>query len=321
MSKSAKRNPAVLRPGLSIGAPSAESDDEFLFECFAYHAGYEDATRTQSPGMILAGRTGSGKTAIIRKIEKDMEYSTTIDPTEMSMGYVANSDALRFLSAIGADLEMLFQALWKHILCIEFIRLKYRVNDEGRSRTIFSSLYDRFWKDQRKLRPLAYLREWEGKFWITADENIKEITRKFEGKFAASFGAEIEKFRAGGQFEKRLSSERKSEIVDRMRKIVGSNQLTELNSVIDLLSAASNTDDMKKYYILIDGLDDRWADASIRFKLIRALISALKSFRKISNLKIVVALRSDILERVLQETSDLTFQREKFEENFMRIKW
>jgi hypothetical protein len=35
---------------------------------------------------------------------------------------VSNSDALNFLHAIGADLDLLFQALWKHVLCIEFTR-------------------------------------------------------------------------------------------------------------------------------------------------------------------------------------------------------
>ncbi len=71
--------------------------------------------------------------------------------------------------------------------------------------------------------------------------------------------------------------------------------------------------DIKSYYILIDKLDERWVDDSIRFKMIRALIDALKQFKKIRNLKIIADLRSDVLERVVQETGDLGFQREKFE--------
>ena len=64
-----------------------------------------------------------------------------------------------------------------------------------------------------------------------------------------------------------------------------------------------------------------WVDVSIRFKLIRALIESLKSFRRIQNLKVLVALRSDVLERVIQETKDLTFQREKLDDYFIHIKW
>lgn len=62
-------------------------------------------------------------------------------------------------------------------------------------------------------------------------------------------------------------------------------------------------------------------DGTIRFKLIRSLIESLKQFRRIANLKIIVALRSDVLERVVQETGDIGFQREKFEDYFVRIKW
>src|SRR5260370_35073153 len=58
----------------------------------------------------------------------------------------------------------------------------------------------------------------------------------------------------------------------------------------------------KQIHILIDKLDEHWVDVSIRFKLIRSLIESLKSFRRISNLKILVALRSDVLERGVQET-------------------
>lgn len=58
--------------------------------------------------------------------------------------------------------------------------------------------------------------------------------------------------------------------------------------------------EQKKFYILIDKLDERWVDASVRFRLIRSLLETLKTFRKIQNLKIIVSLRIDVLEKVLQ---------------------
>ena len=51
---------------------------------------------------------------------------------------------------------------------------------------------------------------------------------------------------------------------------------------------------MSKFYILIDKLDDRWVDISIRFRLIRSLIQSLKAFRKITNLKRLSNLKSGI---------------------------
>ncbi|RTE93397.1 DNA repair ATPase [Bradyrhizobium sp. LVM 105] len=321
MPKPAKRsNPVLLAKGMNIGSISAETDDDFLFECFVHNPAVETASRMQAPGMVLSGRTGSGKTAIIRHIERSGHPHVTIDPNEMSLSYVSNSDALRFLQAIGADLDLLFLALWKHVLCIEFIRLKYKVADEDGSRSIFGRLWDRFSADDRKKRSLKYLKEWEGKFWITMDQNIKEITEKYESKLQAEMGADIEKFKTRGQYEKQLSTEKKSELVARAKKIVNAEQLAELAGVIDMI-ADSSEGDLTKYFILIDKMDERWVDVSIRFHLTRALIESLKAFRKIRNLKILLALRTDILERVVQETGDLTFQREKFDEYFIRLLW
>ena len=321
MSKATNANPILLRRGLSIGTGNAESDDDFLFDCFIDYPPVEACRRLGSPGMIVSGRTGAGKTAILRHIESSAEHAAFLDPFEMSMGYVSNSDALRFLTAIGADLDLLFQVLWKHVLCIEFIRLRWNVESTQRSNSVFARLRERFGRDERKNRSLAYLQEWQGKFWITMDQNIKEITESVEKKLQAEVGAEIDKFKLGGQYERRLSSEKKSEIVARTRKIISTDQLSELHGVIDMLSIPENGDHMKGFYILIDKLDERWVDDSVRFRMIKALIESLKSFRKIQNLKILVALRTDVLERVVQETADIAFQREKFEDNAVRLDW
>ena len=314
-------NPIVLRRGVGIGSGNAESDDEFLINCFIDYPPVDLARRFGSPGMILAGRTGAGKTAILRQIEEFSEHSAVLDPFDMAMSYVANSDALRFLHAIGADLDLLFQVLWKHVLCIEFIRLRFNVDNSEKSESIFDKISNYFNKDERKARAISYLKEWEGKFWITMDQNIKELTEGFEKKIHAEAGVDLDKFKAGGQYEKRMSTEKKSEIVSRIKKIVSQEQLSELHSVIDALSIFENGDAMKGYYILIDRLDERWVDDDVRFRLIKALIECLRSFRKITNLKILVALRSDVLERVVQETSDISFQREKFEDYKIDLKW
>jgi Trp operon repressor len=319
--KSDTSNKIVLRRGISIGTGNAESDDEFLFDCFVDYPAAAEAARIGNAGMVLAGRTGSGKTAILRRIEADAEQSVALDPFDMAMSYVANSDAIRFLEAIGADLDLLFQVLWKHVICIEFIRLKNSVSNEVQSRSFFSRMVSYFDRDQRKQKPIAYLKKWEGRFWITMDENIREITEEIEKKVSLEAGTEFEKFKAGGQFEKRMSAGKKSEIVHRMRDIVSQQQLSELHGVIDILSSFENEDSMRKYYILIDRLDERWVDDGLRFRLIKGLLETLRSFRKVRNLKILVALRTDVLERVVQETEDIAFQREKFEDYKINLLW
>lgn len=316
-----KNNPLILRNGMKIGSNDAESDDNFLFQCFVHYPPVDDCLDPQSPTMIISGRTGSGKTAIIRYIGKTEERTLEIDPTDMSMYYVSNSDTLRFLQSIEADLDLLFQALWQHVICIEFIRLCWKINDEQKSKNVFQKIKDKCSLDQRKKKAIDYLREWEGKFWITTDQNIKKITEKYEKRIQAELGGEIKKFIAKTNYSKQLGSEKKIELISRVKKIINSEQLHDLHKVIDLLSENSDKSSQKKYFILIDKLDDNWIDVEIRFKMIRALIQSLSRFRKISNLKILIAMREDVYERVLQETKDISFQKEKYESYFVRLSW
>ncbi len=326
MAKAGKRtNPIILQAGMTIGTNAAEFDDDFLLPCFVQYPPVDLCMNVSSRGMVVDGRTGSGKTAILRYIGANAAHSVMIDPTEMAMSYVTNSDVLRFLQLIGADLDLTFQVLWKHVLCIEFIRLRYNVDSEASSKSVFNSIFEAFSRDDRKKRSINYLRNWEGKFWITMDQNIKELTEKVEDQVKAELGAEIDKFKLGGQYEKRLSTDKKSEFVARIRKIIHADQLAELAGVIDMLAELERGDkkhfDQTHYYIMIDRLDENWVDISIRFKLIRALIETLKSFRRITDLKILIALRSDVLERVIQETRDISFQREKLDDYFIHLKW
>lgn len=314
-------NKTILQAGFSVGSMAAEFDDDFLLPCFVRYSPATICLDINSPATVIEGRTGSGKTAILKYISSKVDNSIEIDPTEMSMSYVANSDVLNFLQSIGADLDLLFQALWKHVLCIEFIRLKFAVKNEATSLNVFQRIYDRFKKDPRRDRAVKYLKGWEGKFWITMDQNIKEITEKVEHSVKAELGAEIEKFKAGGQYDKRLSADKKMEFNQRIKKIINSDQLAELGSVIEMLKEFVADDAMQAYYILIDRLDENWVDTTLKYRLIRSLIESLRTFKKIRNLKILVALRSDVLERSVQETTDHAFQREKFEDYFVHTKW
>jgi hypothetical protein len=75
-------NPVVVRAGMTIGSISAETDDEFLFECFVHHPAVATCQSVKSSGMVIAGRTGSGKTAILRYIDHNADHSIHIDPSD-----------------------------------------------------------------------------------------------------------------------------------------------------------------------------------------------------------------------------------------------
>lgn len=317
----APKNPIIARSADYIGRAAAEDDDEFLFECFVDTRNLGDLQRTDSPYMVALGRTGSGKTAILRYIEKHSDHSTSIDPLNMSLSYVSNSDIMRFLDTIGADLDIFFQTLWKHVLCLQYIRSRFDVKDEQKSRNIYAKFTEWAKRDHNAERAVKYFRDWEGRFWIDMDENIKEITYKTEQDISAELGADIEKFKAKASYEKQLSVDKKAEIRARARKIIAGEQIGELSKVLELLGSDEFRPNKGSYYILIDKLDESWIDDSIKFRLIRALIEALKGMRRVHGLKIVIALRTDVLERVLQEPSPSGFQREKYDSYMSNVLW
>lgn len=318
---STKKNPVIVRESASIGASSAEADDDFLFNCFVHHPCLDDLRNPESRIMVLAGRTGSGKTALLRHIEKTQEHVSFVDPLDLSMGYIVNSDVLRFFDNIGADLDIFFKILWKHVLLIEFIRLRYAVKDSAKSRSTMDRFREVFNRNDQRKKAMEYLENWENQFWITMDENVKSLTEKLEQKLNVEIGPEIAKLKAKAGYEHHISKEKKGDIVRRVQQIISTNQLAELNHVLDLLQDDRVNSKGGVYYILIDKLDERWVDESIRFKLIRALIESLKSFRKIRNCKIVVALRSDNLERTNIENVDLSYQKEKYSDYIYELYW
>jgi hypothetical protein len=65
MIKQKRTNPVILQPGMIIGANAAEMDDEFLLKCFVHYPPVDLCMSISSRGMVVDGRTGSGKTAIL----------------------------------------------------------------------------------------------------------------------------------------------------------------------------------------------------------------------------------------------------------------
>lgn len=312
-------NPVIYN-GARIGQISAEADDEFLFKCFVDHPALSEIRDSSSPKMILLGSTGIGKTAFLRMIERQSERCHNIELQELSLSYISNSDIISFLMAVEVPMDHFFQALWKHVICIEYIKLRFKVDSEAKSLNFWQRIRDRFGKNEPKRKALLYLERWERKFWVSFDESVREITQSLERQIQANFSSEIDRFKADVGYARKLSEERKSSLQQRLKKFVDADLLSELAQVINLLSEY-DVDAKVTNFVLIDKLDENWVSGKIRVHLIRALIEALKSLRRIHDLKVVVAMRSDVMEKVIYDTRNLGFQSEKYEDYVQRVVW
>ncbi len=316
-----KQDKFVFKKNMKIGSPDAEADHELLLTCFLDTGDLQVLSDTSRHECIILGRTGSGKSALISVLKSHAEHCIEIDPQELSLSYISNSTILKFFETLGVDLDLFYNMLWRHILAVELIKDKYDIRDEQAKRGFFAKINQYFEDDAAKVRALNYFEEWGGKFWLETERRIHEITEKMEDKLKAAFklgnadyGFDIEKLKS-------LGTEIKAEIKYNAQNIVSSVQIKELNRLIELLADYAFDDDQQKYYITIDKLDEKWVDDSLRYRLIRALIETIKTFKKLRNVKIVIAVRRDLLDRVFDNTRDAGFQLEKYENYFLNITW
>lgn len=119
-----------------------------------------------------------------------------------------------------------------------------------------------------------------------------------------------------------LTDEERAEVVSRGSSVINKIQIADLNRVMQIFSDEVFNDPKNRFYITIDTLDEEWVSQSSRYRLIRALIEEVRTFRsEMQNVKIVIALRRDLLDKVFEETRDGGFQEEKYETYYANILW
>lgn len=310
----------VFRRNSSVGAMDAESDDRFLRDCFFDTGDLGALADCEDPKRIVVGRVGAGKSALLSRLLEAQSNAYEIKAEELSLNYVANSDIIQFFETAGVKLDLFYQLLWRHVFVIELLRRRYRITRSD-PWGFLDNLRDVFDKDQAKKRALDYLKQWNDQFWQDTETRVKEFTSKLEQRLSGAVDLKSHGISLNASGAKTLSDEIKSEVLHKAQTIVNENQVRELSEIIKLLAEEVFSDSKNRYYLVIDKLDESWVDDRIRFKLIRALIETVRAFQKIRSVKVVVAIREDLLRTVFDETRDAGFQEEKFEGLILRLRW
>jgi hypothetical protein len=311
-----------IKKGDSIGEPDAESDETFLNQCFVDTGDYETLVDCSKPQCVVLGRTGSGKSALLMTVLQREERVIEISPENLSLQFIANSDIIKTLEAVGVKLDIFYTLLWKHVLTVELLKFHFKLTTEEKTNTWVANLLGRLKaKDQAKERAISYIREWGDKFWHETEYRIKEITQRLEQDIKAELGADIESLKMAASTSTKAGEEKVIEVVHRAQRVINNVQIKALSDVLRFLGDDVFTDPQTRTYILIDKLDEDWAADTVRYRLIRSLIETLKSFRSVRHVKILVAMRRDLLETVFEKTRDSGFQEEKYESLFLKVKW
>lgn len=313
-------NRIVLNDGVNVGQNGAENDDEFLFKCFVDHPAYSELVNLDTPSTFLLGSTGAGKTAILRMINKHEENVSDLVVHDMAMNHIANSDTILFLKSLDVDLNLFFQALWKHVFCIEYIKVATHARDKDQFTYKITRLIETLTRGRPREKLESFVEKHEEQFWNTIDENVIELTDTLEDEFNASLGGELKKFVAKAGYVHTLGSQQKIQLQQRARKFLNQATLSELPAVITALSDYTRGR-QDKYYITVDGLDEHWVDEDIKFELIQSMFESLKSLKKLRNFQVVVALRNDLYVRMIRETPSAKRQIEKYDDLIIRLRW
>ena len=307
-----------IKKHANIGAADAEADKKFLKDCFFDNGDLNLLLDIENPKSLIIGRTGSGKSALIEQVVDSAEHSISLDLESLSLAYVSNSDVLTFFEGIGVNLDIFYSLLWRHIFTVELLKLKFKIHKESyHSRNWLQNLFI----SKEKQAAIDYLETWGNKFWEDTEYRVKEFVTTLEDSLKEGVGASISGFTLSSETAQKLNEQTKVEVIHKAQKVVNDVQMKELSKVIDLLAEDIFNDTHHPYYITIDKLDENWIGDPIKYNLIRSLLETVKTFRRVPGVKIIVAMRLDLLERVFARTRRSGHQEEKYEQYYLHLRW
>jgi hypothetical protein len=306
----------------TVGVADAELDQVFLDECFVDTGEVDLLLDCADHRRIVLGRTGAGKTALLNQLLEQSATAISVKPESLALAYISNSTILQFVHGLGVSLDIFFKLLWRHVFTVEVIKAHFHLDSPNAQegslvewlRGVFSD------KKRQHEKALAYLEKWGSTFWEQTDYRISELTTKLESDLKASITAAIPAAKISVSGGESLTQEERANVVERAKFVVNQVQIQELSYVLELLDSILE-DPKKKYYIVIDRLDENWVEEGVRYLLIRALIETARDFCKVRHAKIIIALRYDLIDRVIRLSRGPGFQEEKYESLYLDLSW
>jgi len=324
--------PPIIHSGWSVGSAAAE-DDRDLFEVFLENGSFDSLHDMADHRSFLIGRTGAGKSAALNQIEvRENRRAIRINPVDFAFQYLTNNDMVEQLQGFGVDLSPFFRSLWQHILIVEIINHEFNINDESGKDGAFQRIRSAPGSTRARETALNYLDEFGSDFWEPAHVRVKQITENFQERLvrtggsgsvkAAPFGLGID---AGLSTQRGVAEADKTleevEVRQRYQSVVARSLAPKMAEVTKIIDEVVLSNDRNPVYVLIDDLDRELSDEAIRLDLVRCLFdAAIELQRRVRNLKILIALRTNIFGQLGYERSKY-YQVEKIRDSIHTLDW
>jgi hypothetical protein len=261
-----------------IGDPVAENESQSLPQYFIPTAEYSQALASRH--LVLVGRRGSGKSAILYKLENELSldlrnHVCVVKPVDYELKGV-----VRVLSRELVDSEkgFLIESFWKFLIYTELAK---SVFEKIESRQPF------YHPSDAENQLLTYVKENSSTVFPGFSARLEGITRTLQ---------ELEYLRTAEEQRRRISELLHKTAIRELRTILG-----------EALGTA------EKVVILIDNLDQAWDPREHLGMLCRVLLGLLdvcqnitwdfgrtSRWRKPVNLSVIIFLRSDIFRQVCE---------------------
>ncbi len=306
---------------LEIGSPDAETD-RILEKAFIENDAFSAIVDMNNQRSILIGRTGSGKSAILKHIESTQEKVVRINPEAMSLRFLSNSTILQYFKELEVNLNFFYKILWKHVFLIELIRLHFGY-DVHKKNNWYLGIKEKLTRlnNPKRNKALEYFDKWSNEFWIDAEVRIKEIERTVQQKFESEVGADVKVLKAKMNSTDSDKFITKTEIKTKAEHIINEVLAHDIHEIINILKEEIFVDSQQKHFIIIDDLDKEWISTSMRYDLIGAMIEVIKEFHFFKGLKIVICLRDNLYQLLFSGAKNNGGQREKFKPLYAEITW
>jgi len=309
-----------------IGANDAQEDRNFLHECFVHKNDELKLIQdTLEPECIILGRTGAGKTALLSMLKRTEDKVAVLSLDDLALNHLSNSPALKYYVDLEINLDLFFRVLWRHVFAVELVNLFSAVSGTTGINNLLQKLRDTDYRQPYQKKGREYLLKYP-EFWNEPEKRLVQETERVEedltAKASAGLQAKILDVSGELQYSSKLTQEEKAEITRIGSELVNQKQMQDLSAVVRLLRDELQYDAQKKYFITIDKLDRKWVEDPLRYKLIRALIETARDLNEeIDQLKIILAIRKDLFERVFEVTRTYGDQREKYDSLCIKLLW